>query len=74
MRYACTFLFAVLQLSKKQFQGFLIESPFPWTPPEAYPAGQCPPCGMGTFHQQYWLDGEWVQLTCAVFVTLISPV
>lgn len=54
-------LLAVLQLSKKQFQRFLIDSPFPWTPSEDYPAGKCPPRGMGTFHQQYWLDGEWVQ-------------
>ncbi|KAL3141258.1 hypothetical protein ABBQ38_003596 [Trebouxia sp. C0009 RCD-2024] len=48
------------KLSKKQFLRFLIESPFPWTSPDACPSGKCPPCGMGTFHQQYWLDGKLI--------------
>lgn len=46
------------QVTKKSFQRFLVDSPFGQVPCSAYPAGQCPPCGMGTFHQQYWLDGK----------------
>ena len=42
-----------MQVTRKQFKSFLIDSPFEWSPSSAYPPGQCPPCGMGAFHQQY---------------------
>lgn len=65
-----------MQLSKKQFQRFLIDSPFAWQSPEALPPGQCPHCGMGTFHQQYWLDGasKDLILTPTVLVCLLTDV
>lgn len=40
------------------FKRFLCDSPLRFSPPAEYPPGGAPPCGYGSFHQQYWLDGE----------------
>ena len=40
------------------FRRFLCDTPLAYAGPQAYPPGQCPPSGFGSFHQQYWLDGK----------------
>lgn len=51
------------------FKRFLCESPLLPAPADAYPPCGAPPCGFGSFHQQYWLDGKLV----AVGVVDILP-
>lgn len=48
------------ELTMRSFKRFLVDSPLRHTGPAAYAAGACPPCGFGSFHQQYWLDGRLV--------------
>lgn len=44
------------KVTRKFFKRFLCESPLRPVGPEEYPRGRCPPCGFGSFHQQYWVD------------------
>jgi hypothetical protein len=43
------------KLSRGAFTDFLVQSPL--KPVEAAEDAAAPPCGYGSFHQQYWLDG-----------------
>ena len=47
---------AVAQVTRRQFKRFLVDSPLVRVEPGERP-GACPPSGLGSFHQQYWLDG-----------------
>lgn len=51
------------------FIRFLCDSPLIPVSASAYPTGAAPPCGFGSFHQQYWVDGRLV----AVGVVDILP-
>jgi len=44
------------QVTRRQFKRFLVDSPLVRVEPDERP-GACPPSGLGSFHQQYWLDG-----------------
>lgn len=46
-----------VQVSKRSFRRFLVDTPLVSVRPEDCAPGECPPGGFGTFHQQYWLDG-----------------
>ena len=48
--------FDVAQVTRRQFKRFLVDSPLVRIEPGERP-GACPPSGLGSFHQQYWLDG-----------------
>ncbi|PSC67384.1 arginyl-tRNA-transferase 1-like isoform A [Micractinium conductrix] len=48
------------EVAPSGFKRFLVETPLQHVGPERYPPGGCPPCGFGSFHQQYWLDGRLV--------------
>ncbi|KAK9829603.1 hypothetical protein WJX72_006827 [[Myrmecia] bisecta] len=48
------------QVTASQFKRFLIDTPLTYVPAFKCPPGQSPPCGFGTFHQQYWIDGRLV--------------
>lgn len=48
------------KVTRHSFKRFLIDSPFESTPADARPPGHSPPCGLGSFHQQYWLDGKLI--------------
>ncbi|GAB4815765.1 hypothetical protein N2152v2_002811 [Parachlorella kessleri] len=50
------------EVTASSFKRFLCDSPLRLAPPEEYPPGACPPCGFGSFHQQYWLDGRLVMV------------
>ncbi len=45
-------------VTRRSFHRFLCDSPLVPVGPADYPPGNCPPQGFGSFHQQYWLDGE----------------
>lgn len=45
------------EVTPGQFRRFLIDTPLPHVPAHSAPPGAAPPCGLGSFHQQYWLDG-----------------
>ena len=46
------------QVTAKSFRRFLIDSPLIPLAAEDCPEGGAPPCGFGSFHQQYWIDGR----------------
>ncbi|DBB01045.1 TPA: hypothetical protein ACH3X1_000945 [Trebouxia sp. C0004] len=48
------------KVTRQSFKRFLIDSPFKSTPAAAWPPGHIPLCGLGSFHQQYWLDGKLI--------------
>ncbi|DBA69539.1 TPA: hypothetical protein ACH3X2_012738 [Trebouxia sp. C0005] len=48
------------KVTRQSFKRFLIDSPFKSTPADAWPPGHSPPCGLGSFHQQYWLDEKLI--------------
>ncbi|KAK9819492.1 hypothetical protein WJX81_003561 [Elliptochloris bilobata] len=48
------------EVSKRGFRRFLVDTPLASVRQEDCASGECPPCGFGTFHQQYWLDGMLV--------------
>jgi len=52
MRLGCD----AAQVTRRQFKRFLVDSPLVRIEPEER-HGACPPSGLGSFHQQYWLDG-----------------
>ncbi|KAK9840120.1 hypothetical protein WJX74_003773 [Apatococcus lobatus] len=56
------------KVSQQSFQRFLVDTPLQPVQPEDRP-GACPASGLGSFHQQYWLDGELI----AVGVVDILP-
>ena len=45
-------------MTAKSFRRFLIDSPLIPVAAEDCPEGGAPPCGFGSFHQQYWIDGR----------------
>jgi len=47
-------------VTKTSFARFLCDSPLIHAPASSYPPGGAPPCGFGSFHQQYWLDGRLI--------------
>ncbi len=57
-------LASIAQVTRQSFKRFLIDSPFKATPADAWPPGHSPPCGLGSFHQQYWLDGKQATFCC----------
>lgn len=51
------------EVTREGYCRFLVETPLTFVPPAA-PAGaastaEVPPCGYGSFHMQYRLDGGW---------------
>ena len=58
-------LASIAQVTRQSFKRFLIDSPFKATPADAWAPGHSPPCGLGSFHQQYWLDGKQATFCCA---------
>ena len=46
-----------LQVTPRGFQRFLVDSPLEPVEQADCPPEQCPPSGLGSFHQQYWIDG-----------------
>ena len=47
-------------VTKASFSRFLCDTPLLHAPASSYPPGGAPPCGFGSFHQQYWLDGRLI--------------
>jgi len=48
------------QLSERQYRAFLVDTPLPLLRPGQRPGRAAPPCGLGSFHQMYWLDGRLI--------------
>ena len=46
-----------VQVTEQGFRHFLVDSPLECVRAEDCATGECSPCGFGSFHQQYWLDG-----------------
>jgi arginine-tRNA-protein transferase len=47
-------------VTKASFARFLCDTPLMHAPASSYPPGGAPPCGFGSFHQQYWIDGRLI--------------
>jgi arginyl-tRNA--protein-N-Asp/Glu arginylyltransferase len=47
-------------VTPSSFRRFLCDSPLIPVSQNDYPAGAAPPCGFGSFHQQYWMDGRLI--------------
>lgn len=56
-----------MQVTKRSFKRFLVDTPLVSVRPEDCAPGECPPGGFGTFHQQYWLDGAPILCLSSAF-------
>lgn len=45
-------------IMESSYRSFLVDTPLVFVPPTD--DGMVPPCGFGSFHQQYWIDGKLV--------------
>eukprot|EP00891_Asterochloris_glomerata_P006005 jgi/Astpho2/6005/gw1.00084.170.1_t len=48
------------KVTPRGFQRFLVDTPLEPVEQADCPPEHCPPSGLGSFHQQYWIDGQLV--------------